>query len=128
MTFDPNNYMGRDYGALPCWLLVADVYRSELSLPVTDYRTINGSVRELAKAFSLALHKSPHGFGQIDEPVDFAVVLMGRTPRIGITHAGIYWHGHLLHALESGVLLQDMASVRDTYRVVEFWAKTGLPA
>jgi hypothetical protein len=120
---NPNDYMGRVYGQPPCWELVADVYRSELDQAVTAFKTIDGSVRQIASAFRLALHKSPDGFQRIAAPVDFAIVLMGSTGQLGLHHCGVYWQGSVLHALPDAVLYQDLASVGDTYKLIEFWGR-----
>lgn len=120
---DVNTYLGRQYDSPPCWQLVTDVYRTELGLPVTAYKTVTTSIRDIAAAFRVALHKSPEGFQQTAEPADLCVVLMGRRPKLGITHCGIYWHGSVLHALDSGVYLQDLASIRDEFPRVEFWSR-----
>lgn len=120
---DVNLYLGRQYDSPPCWQLVTDVYRTELDLPVTAYKTVTSSIREIAAAFRVALHKHPEGFQQIAEPADLCVVLMGRRPKLGITHCGIYWQGGVLHALESGVYMQDLASIRDEYPRIEFWSR-----
>jgi hypothetical protein len=118
-----NTYLAKSYPFPPCWALVADVYASELAQGVTDYKTINTSIRSIASAFRLALHKTPTGFAQIGEPVDFAVVLMGRAPALGLHHCGIYFGGKVLHALDSAPVYQDMTTLRDTYRLMEFWSK-----
>ena len=118
-----NDYLGRQYQAPPCWALIADVYTNELGATVTDYKTVNASIRAIASAFRLALHKSPHGFAQIAEPVDYCVVLLGKTTRTGMHHCGIYYQGRVLHMLESGGQYQEMTVIRDAYELVEFWAK-----
>lgn len=118
-----NDYLGKQYPYPPCWALVADVYASELGQGVTDYKTINHSVRSIANAFRLALHKSPHGFRQVDDPVDYCVVLLAKTKSIGVHHCGVYYGGRVLHAHAEGNFYQDMASLRDAYEIVEFWAK-----
>jgi hypothetical protein len=117
------DYLAKSYPTPPCWALVADVYTSELGQAVDGYQTINSSVRAIAAAFRLALHKSPHGFGQIAQPVDYAVVLMGRTPTLGLHHCGVYYEGRVLHALADGTLYQDMASLAAEYPLMEFWSK-----
>lgn len=115
-------YMAKVYPSPPCFELVADVY-SDLGQEIEAYKTINGSVRTIAAAFALVLHKCPHGFAQITEPVDYAVVLMGKTRKLGVHHAGIYFGGKVLHALESGTLYQDMDTVRTNYQLMEFWGR-----
>lgn len=119
-----NDYLGRLYPAPPCWALVADVYASELEETVLGYKTINASIRAIAGAFRIALHKSPHGFAQIAEPVDFCVVLMGKTQRTGLHHCGIYYQGKVLHGLDSGNQYQELTVIQDEYRIIEFWSKT----
>lgn len=119
-----NDYLGRQYPAPPCWSLVTDVYTSELSDTVTDYKTVNASIRAIAGAFRLALHKSAHGFAQVAAPVDLCVVLLGKTARMGMHHCGIYYQGRVLHALESGNQYQEMSVIGDEYELVEFWAKS----
>lgn len=118
-----NDYLGRQYPAPPCWALIADVYTNELATTVTDYKTVNASIRAIASAFRLALHKSAHGFAQISEPVDFCVVLLGKTARTGLHHCGIYYQGRVLHMLESGGQYQEMTVIEDAYELIEFWAK-----
>lgn len=120
---DVNAYLGKVYPLPPCWNLVADIYRTELSTTVTDYKTINASIRAIASEFRLALHKSAHGFSQIAEPVDFCVVLMGKSARAGLHHCGIYYQGKVLHMLASGGLYQEPSVIADEYKLVEYWAK-----
>ena len=74
MTFDVNHYLSKTYGPQPCWELVADVYNTEVGEIPVDYKTINRSVREMASAFRLAIHGSPHGFSQIEIPTDLCIV------------------------------------------------------
>jgi len=115
-----NDYLGRQYPAPPCWALIADVYTNELATTVTDYKTVNASIRAIASAFRLALHKSAHGFAQ---PVDYCVVLLGKTARTGLHHCGIYYQGRVLHMLESGGQYQEITVIEDAYELIEFWAK-----
>lgn len=123
MTFDPAIYQERTYPSPPCWALVADVYESERGQGVAAYRTITSNVRAIAEKFRIALHKDAHGFEQIDEPVDLCVVLLGKRTKMGPHHCGIYYDGKVLHALDSGTLLQDLVTIRDEYQLVEFWAR-----
>lgn len=118
-----NDYLGKQYDFPPCWQLVADVYSSELDDTVTDYKTVNKSIRSIAGAFRLALHKSSHGFAQVAEPVDFCVVLLGKTPRTGLHHCGIYYQGRVLHMLETGGQYQEMSVISDEYALIEYWSK-----
>jgi hypothetical protein len=118
-----NDYLGRQYPAPPCWALVADVYATERGDTVTDYKTVNASIRAIAGAFRLALHKSAHGFAQVAEPVDYCVVLLGKTARTGLHHCGIYYDGRILHMLESGGQYQELSVITDEYQLVEYWAK-----
>lgn len=117
------DYLAKQYQSPPCWELVADVYHRELGQGVLDFKTVDPSVRAIASAFRLALHKSPHGFAKIEQPADFCVVLMGKSEALGLHHCGIYYQGSVLHALERGNLYQDMASLSDAYPVMEFWSK-----
>lgn len=126
---DVSRYMTATYPAPPCWALVADVYARELGQGVNDYRTINPSARAIAAAFRLALHKSAHGFEPVTAPAapaDFDVVLLGKAPSLGLHHCGVYWQGGVLHALETGAVYQDLASLRDTYPLMEFWRKAAV--
>lgn len=116
-------YMAKVYPSPPCWALVSDVLTSECAIAVDEYRTISTSVRSAANAFRLALHKSPHGFSQVDNPSDFAVVLMGKSPALGIHHCGIFYQGKVLHALDAGTLYQDIASLQDEYALMEYWTR-----
>lgn len=118
-----NDYLSKQYPFPPCWCLVADVYATELADTVTDYKTVNSSIRSIASEFRLALHKSAHGFAKIEQPVDYCVVLLGKTPRMGLHHCGIYYQGRVLHMLESGGQYQEMSVIADDYKLIEFWAK-----
>lgn len=115
-------YLAQQYDDPPCWQLVADVYSREVGAPVTGYRTVDSSIRAIASAFRIALHKTPTGFSRVSEPADFCIVLMGRTPALGIHHCGIYYQGSVLHGLTAGSRYDDMATIRDEYALVEFWA------
>ncbi|MCC2673286.1 MAG: hypothetical protein K0R58_233 [Ramlibacter sp.] len=107
----------------PCWSLVADVYITELAMPVDEFKTVANSVRDAAQAFRLVLHKGEHGFVRVSEPVDYAVVLMGRSFSRGIHHCGVYYDGKVLHAQPDGTLHQALASLRDQYPLMEFWVR-----
>lgn len=117
------SYQAKVYQSPPCWELVTDVLLNETGGTVDACRTVSQSLRSIASAFRLELHKGTHGLHQIAEPVDFAVVLMGRTIKLGIHHAGIYYQGKVLHALPDGTLYQDLASLHDEYQLVEYWIK-----
>lgn len=118
-----NAYLAKQYPSPPCWALVADVYAAELDQTVTEYRTINNSLRQIAGAFRIAMHKGQHGLEELREPADFAVVLLGRSQSIGFHHCGIYFDGKVLHALDDGNLYQDLASLADAYPVMQFWGR-----
>lgn len=118
-----NDYLDKTYDEPRCWNLVADVYAAERDQQVDGYQTINNSVRAFAAALRIALHKSPHGFIQITEPAELCVVLMGRSERTGLHHCGIFFEGGILHALDTGPVYQDMASVRDAYGLIEYWER-----
>ncbi len=120
---DTNDYLGKVYPSPPCWALVADVYATELGDAVDGHKTINASIRSIASTFRLALHKSAHGFAQIAVPVDYCVVLMGKSARAGLHHCGVYYGGKVLHMLESGGVYQEMSVIGDEYKLVEYWAK-----
>lgn len=116
-------YQAQVYGRPPCWELVADVLLRELDLVVSKYRARTSSVKDIANAFRLELHRGNHGFTQIGAPVDFAVVLMGKTLQLGFHHCGVCYQGKVLHALETGTLYQDLPSLLDTYEIVQYWSK-----
>jgi hypothetical protein len=118
-----NDYLAKQYPFPPCWSLVADVLMTERAQSVLDYKTINSSIRSIASLFTLSLHKSAHGFTRLPSPIDYCVVLMGKSEKLGLTHAGVYYEGGVLHALESGAQYQPMSVIGDTYALVEFWGK-----
>jgi hypothetical protein len=119
---DINQYLGRQYDAPPCWALVADVYQAELQQPVDAFQTVNNSIRAVAAAFRLAIHKNPDGFRQLAAPAEMCVVLLGRTVKTGLHHCGVFVGGRLLHAQENGVYYEEMSVIRDGYALVEYWA------
>lgn len=116
-------YQAKVYPSPPCWMLVTDVLLTERGQAADACKTINGSIRNIASAFRLELHKSAHGFEQVPEPVDFAVVLMGKTPRLGVHHCGIYYDGKVLHATDGGTFYQPLATLQAEYQVMEFWSR-----
>ena len=118
-----NAYLAKTYGPQPCWELVADVMAVERGAVPVDYKTVNRSIREMAGAFRLAIHKSAHGFVEVAEPVDLAIVLLGKTERMGIHHCGIYFAGKVLHALPGTTLYEELSVIRDAFEVVQFWSK-----
>ena len=118
-----NDYLAKTYGPQPCWELVADVCATELGAVAVDYKTVNRSIREMAGAFRIALHKDPHGFAQVAVPVDLCIVLLGKSERVGIHHCGIYLAGKVLHAMPGATLYEEIATVQDRFELVEFWAK-----
>lgn len=120
---DINTYLAKQYGPQPCWELVADVYATELQQIPVDYKTVNRSVREMASAFRLAIHKSAHGFVQVAAPVDLCVVLLAKHAHIGIHHCGIYHDGAVLHAMPGSTLYEPLSVIHDSFAVVQFWAK-----
>lgn len=120
----PDSFINNNYEMPPCWCLVVDVYSHELGLSVTDFKTVNSSIRAIASAFRIALHKADHGFIQIDEPQDFAVVLMGKMRTRVPHHAGIYYQGNVLHATATGVIYESLESVSDSWPKIEYWAKS----
>ena len=117
------DYQAKVYPAPPCWNLVSDVLLTERAVVLDTCKTVTSTLRAAASAFRLELHKGAHGFQQVAEPEDFAVVLLGKTMKVGIHHCGVYYQGKVLHALEIGTLYQDMASLRDEYALVEFWSR-----
>lgn len=119
-----NDYLAKQYGTPPCWELVADVYAREMGQAVNDYRTVNSSIRAIASAFRIALHKSPAGFAQIDAPSDFCIVLMGKSQSMGLHHCGVFYAGRVLHALADGNRYDEVSVIGDGYALVEYWAKS----
>jgi hypothetical protein len=120
---DVGFYQGLTFDEPRCWSLVARVYADTFSRNPAEVRSVNETMREAARTFRLRLFKDPNGVEQITEPRDYAIVLMWRTIERRRPHCGIYYSGSVLHASEGGtVLFQDMASLRDNYPVMEFWA------
>jgi len=123
MTIDVNAYLARQYPAPPCWALVADVYASELGQSVNAFQTVNSSVRSIAAAFRLSIHKNPDGFRQLAGPQEHCVVLLGKSDRLGLHHCGVIVGGRLLHALQSGVYYEELGAVAGQYALVEYWGR-----
>lgn len=120
---DVSAYQAKVYPSPPCWPLVADVLMTERGITVDVCKTVTGSLRTAASLFRLELHKGAHGFEQVQDPVDFAVVLMGKTNRLGVHHCGIFYDGKVLHALDTGTLHQDLITLHEEYEIVEYWSK-----
>lgn len=119
-----NDYLAKRYPNPPCWALVADVYAHELGLGVDAFTADSDSIRAIAAAFRLAMHANPNGFEQIAYPIQHCIVLMGTSKRMGAHHCGVYIDGRVLHAIDSCTQYQDMSVIRDSYALIEFWAKT----
>jgi hypothetical protein len=117
------SYMAKQYGPQPCWELVTDVVTTEGGELPVDYQTVNRSIREMASAFRLAIHKSPHGYAQIVVPVDLCIVLLGKTERMGVHHCGIYYDGKVLHAMPTATMYEDLSVIGDAFELVQYWAK-----
>lgn len=120
---DVRFYQEQVLGSPPCWQLVTHVYMRERGLMLENYRSASRSIRDIAEAFRMELHRGEHRFQQLAAPVDLAVVLMGNRPKFGAHHCGIFWQGSVLHALDSGTLYQDMNTLRAQYPLMEFWSR-----
>ena len=120
---DVNAYLARQYDHPPCWAFVTDVLHAERGMSLGTFKAENASIRAIARAFRIALHNGADGFVKLPEPVDFAIALLGRSERFGFHHCGVFYRDSVLHALPSINLLQDMASLRDEYGLIEFWGR-----
>lgn len=120
---DVEGYQARVYPTPPCWHLVTDVYETVLGADPNEVQTVSEAMRRAARAYRLELFKNREGMQQIAEPRDYAIVLMWASVSKRQLHCGIYYQGKVLHALESGTLYQDMETLRDTYPLMEYWAK-----
>lgn len=120
---DVNAYLSRQYSAQPCWDLVADLYATERAPVHVDYTAQTRSMRDMADAFRLALHNSPHGFVCVVDPVDLCIVLLGKRATVGIHHCGVYYQGSVLHALPGITLYEPLSVIRDQWALIEFWAQ-----
>lgn len=117
-----SRYKEKIYTYPPCWGLVTDVYINELGFECKAYMPESQDVKASAKAMRLALHNAEHGLVKINAAEDYCVVLMGKTNKLGLHHCGVYYKGKVLHALPTGNVYQDMASLMDAYKLIEFWA------
>lgn len=106
-----------------CWQLVTAVYLDHVGIDPTHVRTVSDWLRRAAAVFRLRLHKDGAGLRQLEEPEDFALVLMWHTAKRQTAHCGVYYRGSVLHATAAGVLYQDMASLRSIYSIMEFLGK-----
>lgn len=115
------DYQAKRYGPQPCWELVADVLAHERAAIAVEYIPAQRSIRQMAEAFRLALHTSPHGFIRAAAPQDFAIVLLGRNAHIGIHHCGVFYGGRVLHAEPGATLYEELTALAARYPVMEFW-------
>lgn len=118
-----SKYLTRQYSAQPCWDLVADFYATEFDGVVVDYTIENRSVRKMADDFRIALHNGNHGFTQTDTPVNGCIVLLGKNPKIGIHHCGIYMDGSVLHATAEAVFYEPLSVISDKFALSQYWHK-----
>jgi len=114
-------YQAKRYGPQPCWELVADVLARECAGIAVEYIPAQRTIRQMAEAFRLALHTSPHGFLRAERARDFDVVLMGRNAHIGIHHCGIWYGGRVLHAEPGATLYEELTALQARYPIMEFW-------
>ena len=114
-----SDYLCKTYNQPPCWLLVVDVYVNELGLNVKNYHAETDSGLAIARKFRLELSKNEHGFVKIDQPENFAVILMSKPG----SHCGIYYDGKVLHASIGGVVYQDLLTLKDHFKIMEFWKR-----
>jgi len=115
------DYIDRRYPHPPCWCFIVDVYQRELGLAVADYTPEGDGLRLFADAFRRRLLADDHGFVQVEDPTDYDVVLMRRTPTRPPHHCGIYYRGHVVHATAGGVLNESAEMVQDRHPVLEYW-------
>ena len=120
---DISPYLVRQYSAQPCWELVADFYTTEFDEIPVAYKTVRRTVREMASEFRIAIHKSPHGFVQVADPVENCIVLLAKSASVGIHHCGVYVNGKVLHAQPEMTLHEELSTLHDRFEVVEFWAR-----
>lgn len=120
-VLDVAAYQAMQFPDPKCWSLVTAVYQ-ELGAVATEVKTVSEPLRVAARTFRVQLHKGAGGLEQKPQPQDFAIVLMWPTERRRRPHCGIFWDGKVLHATPDAVLHQDLASLRDIYPVMEYWA------
>lgn len=118
-----NDYLVKQYGPAGCFSLVSDVYMNELKSILRQYKTANTSFKAIAGAFRIALHDNLHGFIQVESPQEYCVVLMAKLAEGHPHHIGVYYEGKVLHALPSGNLYQDVSSIGDQFKRLEYWVK-----
>jgi hypothetical protein len=116
-----NSYLGKVYSYPPCWEMVADIYVKELGLRLLNYNPDNFSTRAVAEAFRLALYKGEHNFKKVEAPMDFDVVLLGASSKLGLHHCGVFYQGRILHSIDSGNLFEEISTIKDKYPLIEFW-------
>jgi hypothetical protein len=121
-VLDVAAYQERVYPAPRCWSLIAAVYTELLARDPTEVQTVSESMRQAARTFRLQLFKRTVGLQQIPGPEDFAIVLMWPSEQRKRPHCGIFYGGKVLHATPEANLYQDMASLGDSYPVIEYWA------
>lgn len=119
-----NDYLAKQYGPAGCFALVSDVYMNELRNILHQYKTTNTSFKAIATAFRIALHEGLHGFVQVEAPQEYCVVLMAKLADGQPHHIGVYYEGKVLHALPNGNLYQDVSSLSDQFRRIEYWVKS----
>ena len=121
---DINKYLANTYEAPRCWGLLSEVMHGAHGPAVTGYKpTDSFSVRDLASAFRLTLHRSPGTFIRLSEPADLCMVLLGNGTKLGLHHCGVYWQGSVLHAHEGGNSFDDLSAVRDRFTSIEYWGR-----
>lgn len=118
---DINKYLMKQYGQTPCFDLVADIYVNEIGFVLPNYNPKGKSLKAITDAFRIVLH-SEHGFKQIDKPQEHCVVLMSKFANQTPHHAGVYHQGKVLHALVTGNLYQDLHSLADQFKTIQYWA------
>lgn len=118
---DVNKYLSKQYKSPGCWLLVVDIYVNELGLLVENYTPEKTSLKDIANAFRVELHRGVHGFIKTETPKDYSVVLMSKLDNRTPHHAGIYYQGKVLHVLNDMNYYQDLFSLSDQYKQMEFW-------
>lgn len=111
-------FLSRQYPNPPCWHLVADMLGQ-----VPSFVPVDATIASVAATFRLALHEGRHGFKRSEDPQEGCVVLMGRRAAHVPHHCGVYIEGRVLHALPSGNMYQDLASLGDIYERIEFWVR-----
>lgn len=110
---------GTELDGLDCWGLLLHVLKHDFKIDINVDYYVDGDLPSVARAYETASKDT--NWKRINSPIDGCVVALSKGKKIH--HAGIWWHGGCLHAVNGmGVIHSTIKSLRlNNYKRMEFY-------